>query len=201
MLSRSAKNAFAAGAAAAGLPGIAHATAPAGTPEYTPADPSEIGILATPRRNQMAHPATAEVCCVFGDPRSGGRTHEGYDYVASIGDPIGASCKGTVVRAERNDVGTCGRHVKIEHNAGYTTTYCHMNSVEVSVGQFVNQADRIGTIGMTGNAAGTVPHVHWETRLNGTPKNLNDYIPRGARTTKGSAIGFNFGGGLVCNNN
>ncbi|MBZ0252068.1 MAG: hypothetical protein K8I02_01895, partial [Candidatus Methylomirabilis sp.] len=66
MLSRSTKNAFAAGAAAASLPAIAHATAPAGTPEYTPADAGEIGALAKPKRNQMAHPATAEVCCVFG---------------------------------------------------------------------------------------------------------------------------------------
>ena len=39
--------------------------------------------------------------------------------------------------------------------------YAHMNSVSVRVGQSLKAGDRVGTLGKTGAAQGTEPHLHF----------------------------------------
>jgi len=53
----------------------------------------------------------------------------------------------------------------IKHNGTYSTQYLHMKKRNVKVGQFVEQGDVIGWVGMTGNTSG--PHVCYRFWKNG----------------------------------
>jgi murein DD-endopeptidase MepM/ murein hydrolase activator NlpD len=70
------------------------------------------------------------------------RPHRGTDFAAPIGTPILSTANGTVT---------------VKHNNTYTTQYLHMQKANVKVGQFVEQGDVIGFVGVTGYTSG--PHV------------------------------------------
>lgn len=91
------------------------------------------------------------------------RPHKGTDFAAAIGTPIIATGNGTVVESTRR--GGNGKFVKIKHNATYTTQYLHMSKRLVNVGDYIQQGDVIGKVGMTGNTGG--PHVCYRFWKNG----------------------------------
>ncbi|MBQ8752693.1 MAG: peptidoglycan DD-metalloendopeptidase family protein [Clostridia bacterium] len=67
-----------------------------------------------------------------------------------------------------------GRYIKIDHGNGLYTTYAHLNSIGVVVGQKVSQGQQIGRIGNTGNSQG--PHLHFEVIKNGVRVNPLNYV-------------------------
>ncbi|HWO24908.1 MAG TPA: peptidoglycan DD-metalloendopeptidase family protein [Kofleriaceae bacterium] len=83
-----------------------------------------------------------------------------------LGDTVGAAAAGKVTRVENLGSTSYGRWIEIAHGDGYTTRYAHLSTQTVSVGQSVNQGQKIGTVGSTGGSTG--PHLHYEQRLNGT---------------------------------
>lgn len=91
------------------------------------------------------------------------RPHKGTDYAAAIGTPILATANGTVTESTRR--GGNGKYVKIRHNGTYSTQYLHMKKQKVRRGDFVQQGDVIGWVGMTGNTGG--PHVCYRFWKNG----------------------------------
>ncbi len=91
------------------------------------------------------------------------RPHKGTDFAAAIGTPILATANGTVIESARK--GGNGNYVKIRHNSTYSTQYLHMSKRMVKVGDYVNQGDVIGKVGMTGNTSG--PHVCYRFWKNG----------------------------------
>lgn len=91
------------------------------------------------------------------------RPHKGTDFAAPFGTPIMATASGTVTKSEKR--GGNGNYVKIRHNSTYSTQYLHMSKRLVNVGDYVNQGDVIGKIGMTGNTSG--PHVCYRFWKNG----------------------------------
>lgn len=91
------------------------------------------------------------------------RPHKGTDFAASVGTPILATAKGRVIESTRR--GGNGNYVKIRHNATYSTQYLHMSKRLVKKGDFVQQGDVIGKVGMTGNTSG--PHVCYRFWKNG----------------------------------
>jgi lysostaphin len=60
--------------------------------------------------------------------------------------------------------GTYGQLVIINHSGGLQSRYAHLNEINVSVGQKVNQGDLLGTVGTTGEPTVTQPHLHFEMR-------------------------------------
>lgn len=93
------------------------------------------------------------------------RFHPGIDIGAPIGQPIVAALAGVVVSA--GPMGTYGNIVVIDHGNGFATAYAHQSRILVRAGQRVARGERIGLVGSTG--ASTGPHLHFETRVNGTP--------------------------------
>jgi Membrane proteins related to metalloendopeptidases len=97
------------------------------------------------------------------------RPHWGTDYAAPMGTPIKATSDGHVVF--RGWESGYGRVVKIKLGHKYETVYGHMSKFRKGVvaGSHVHQGQVIGYVGMSGLATG--PHLHYEFRVNGVPKN------------------------------
>ena len=91
------------------------------------------------------------------------RPHKGTDFAAPVGTPILSTANGTVTEVSRTRAN--GIYVKVKHNNTYTTQYLHMEKANVKVGQFVEQGDVIGFVGMTGYTSG--PHVCYRFWKNG----------------------------------
>lgn len=89
--------------------------------------------------------------------------HEGLDLLVARGTPVYAAAAGTVESASRNR--TSGYTVRIRHAGGYETLYAHLESMAVRAGQRVESGQRIGSVGMSGQAF--APHLHYEVRKDG----------------------------------
>jgi peptidoglycan hydrolase-like protein with peptidoglycan-binding domain len=113
---------------------------------------------------RFLRPVSAPLGDGFGYP--GGRRHDGIDFEAHSGDPVGAAGRGIVSFAGWNS-GGYGNLVVIQHRLGFETYYAHLSSISVGVGQAVAGGSVIGAVGATGRATG--PHLHFEVRLHGTP--------------------------------
>ena len=110
------------------------------------------------------------------DPATGvTKYHGGTDtccWSGTAGKSVRAAAAGTVIVATFM-AGGYGNYVVIDHGNGLTTVYGHNSSLNVSVGQHVNQGDVIAYAGQTGYATG--PHCHFEVRENGTKVNPLNY--------------------------
>jgi murein DD-endopeptidase MepM/ murein hydrolase activator NlpD len=91
------------------------------------------------------------------------RAHNGVDYHAPTGAPVGVVAPGVVTLAGWTGGG--GRTVKVRHPNGYDTEYLHLSSIAVRAGQRVSQGDLVGRVGQTGLATG--PHLHYGLKKNG----------------------------------
>lgn len=108
-------------------------------------------------------PVAGQITSSFGEPRGGGRSHEGLDIAAPTGTPISAAKAGVVSNVTSG--GSCGLGVEIDHGLNIVTRYCHLSSVAVRVGDQVATGAPIGAVGATGDATG--PHLHFEVRVRG----------------------------------
>jgi murein DD-endopeptidase MepM/ murein hydrolase activator NlpD len=97
----------------------------------------------------------------FGAPRDGQRQHAGNDIFAKRGTPVVAVVDGTVRLVTG---GRAGQGVYLDGVDGVTYYGAHMNETKVGNGQAVKRGDVIGTVGSTGNAAGTPTHLHFEVK-------------------------------------
>jgi murein DD-endopeptidase MepM/ murein hydrolase activator NlpD len=94
----------------------------------------------------------------------GDSMHTGIDYPAAAGTGVAAAGRGCV-RSAGFDRGGYGNVVVIEHRAGMTSWYAHLDTIAVSRGQCLVAGNPVGTVGSTGNSTG--PHLHFELRLRG----------------------------------
>ena len=117
-----------------------------------------------PPSGSMACPVNGAVAFTdtWGAPRSGGRTHEGVDMIAARGTPLVAIEDGTIKRMGNGGLG--GITIYLTGASGDQYYYAHLDAWAsgLSVGQSVAVGEMIGTVGNTGNAQYTVPHLHFE---------------------------------------
>ena len=97
----------------------------------------------------------------FGAERDGGRrSHRGVDIFASRGTPVLSASDGVVTRAETTPVG--GNVVWVsDASRSVRLYYAHLDSHSVERGQQVKVGEQLGTVGNTGNARTTPPHLHF----------------------------------------
>jgi len=85
--------------------------------------------------------------------------HFGLDIANRTGTAIVAADAGQVTAAGWSPLGY-GYRVIVNHNNGWVTTYNHLNTIYVSVGDYVKAGETIATMGNTGYSTG--PHLHFE---------------------------------------
>tara|TARA_E500000331_G_scaffold28635_1_gene24161 strand:- start:444 stop:1040 length:597 start_codon:yes stop_codon:yes gene_type:complete len=127
----------------------------------------------------------------WGEIRGNGeRVHEGIDIRARKGSPILAIADGRVNTVSFTQ--SSGYYIAIDHQNGWLSLYVHLNddinendnlggrqtafADGIYLGAEVIAGQTIGYVGDSGNAEGTVPHVHFEVRYMGKSYDIYDYI-------------------------
>lgn len=90
-----------------------------------------------------------------GEPKS---PHYGLDIAAPSGTKVVAPAAGIVTLAEA-DLYFSGGTLILDHGHGVSSTFIHLSSVLVGVGQRISQGQIIAEVGATGRATG--PHLDW----------------------------------------
>lgn len=101
--------------------------------------------------------------------------HNGVDLQAPGGTALYPIADGIVSNVGTNAKG--GNTVSIIYPGEISTYYAHMGTVSVHKGDKVTKDTVVGTVGDSGNAQGTAPHLHVEVRQQGQrqdPKNFFD---------------------------
>jgi hypothetical protein len=115
----------------------------------------------------------------FGDPRSGGRTHEGNDLLVPKHRPLLAAADGKVTRVQVDTGSNSGNMLTIKDEDGWWYSYIHVNNDTpgtddganplefafakgIEVGARVKAGQVVAFAGDSGNAEGTSPHLHFE---------------------------------------
>ena len=147
-------------------------------------------VASTPNAQGFVWPFPAGGVVTAGFPNYpasfGGGRHDGFDIaLAGASQKELVAAKGGIILKAVSDrpqntypyAMTYGNHVIILHDDGVTTTlYGHMERVDVVVGQRVETGQVIGLLGNSGYSTG--PHLHFEVRISGVPKNPQDYVSR-----------------------
>lgn len=102
-----------------------------------------------------------------GQPRA---PHYGIDIAAPTGTAIHAPAAGIITLVE--DLYYTGWTIIIDHGLGISSTYLHLSSVDVAVGDKVEMGAMIGKVGSTGRSTGA--HLDW--RINWYQKRLDPQL-------------------------
>ena len=121
---------------------------------------------------------------------NGNRVHEGIDIRAPKGAPVVAIADGKVNTISYSD--SSGYYIAIDHENGWLSLYVHLNddvegndnlggretafAKNIYLGAEVIAGQIIGYLGDSGNAEGTVPHVHFEVRYMGNSFDVYEQI-------------------------
>ena len=97
-------------------------------------------------------------------PRPGGRRHMGTDLFAFKGTAIVAPVSGRLVHRQGSVAGLAFYLYGDDGNVYYGA---HLDAYQSKPGR-IERGGRIGTVGNSGNARGSTPHLHLEIHLGGT---------------------------------
>lgn len=121
---------------------------------YTKDPPAKIKVpLAGVSKKQIANTWHA--------PRGTDRLHQGQDIFADRGTPVYSATNGYVYNIGENRLG--GQTVSVIGAGGRVYYYAHLDSYAEGLeeGDFVTPETKLGSVGTTGNAQGTPPHLHF----------------------------------------
>lgn len=124
---------------------------------------AELGAMPAP----IAMPVPVEgvvasrVADTFGAPRGTNRTHHGVDIFAPRGTPVRSATPGLVLAVR--DRGLGGRQVWVLGPAHERHYYAHLDDWAPALrpDDRLRAGSLVGTVGDTGNARGTPPHLHY----------------------------------------
>lgn len=102
-----------------------------------------------------------DIAATFGAPRGNDRQHAGVDIFARRGTPVLSSTRGVITTIR--DGGLGGRQVWVLGPGMERYYYAHLDdwAPGLASGDVVAAGTPLGTVGTTGNAKGTPPHLHF----------------------------------------
>jgi murein DD-endopeptidase MepM/ murein hydrolase activator NlpD len=122
------------------------------------------------------------------------RGHDGLDLQVPIGTPVLAPFSGLVIDPRVRwipwDPALYGNVVAIQSDEpmsqGYSVILVHLSSIGVPIGAHVTRGQVVGLTGISGDAAGTIPHLHLELRapfliryrIHGVIRQVDAFDPR-----------------------
>lgn len=104
----------------------------------------------------------------------GGTGHTGIDMSCSGGTPVYSMGTGVVNKVGSNALG--GNVVGIQHDKATWSYYAHLATITVQEGDKVNANTIIGTVGNSGNARSSWPHLHFGVKVNGSWVNPGQFF-------------------------
>jgi len=127
----------------------------------------------------------------WGDPRSGGRRHQGNDIFGAKHSPVVAVADGFVTAIGESN--RSGYYVRLVHRDGWETWYMHLNNDSpgsddgtggpegafapgLEEGMFVAAGTVIGYVGDSGNAERGSSHTHFELHAGRRAVNPYPYL-------------------------
>ena len=105
------------------------------------------------------------------------RGHYAIDIADRSKPAVWAAGAGTVIKASSGTWGGgYGNHIIIDHGDGLQSLYAHLDHLNVSEGDYVEQGQTLGQMGNTGRVYGaTGIHLHWEVIKNGVKQYPGNY--------------------------
>lgn len=149
-------------------PLVEASTMPLASPVITPADTAQASTQPQQQAATLMIPvlnvSAGDLIDNFSDERGGNtQLHEAIDIAAEVGTSVVAAAPGTVERQFRSDVG--GNTVYVRAMDGETIYYyAHLDEYApgLTEGMQVRRGQRLGTVGATGSAEPSSPHLHFE---------------------------------------
>ena len=102
------------------------------------------------------------------------RLHTGIDFESPEGENVKSTDDGIVVENTFDEYR--GQFILIKHGDTFSTSYSHLQSATVKVGDNVRKGQTIGYVGNTGLSKGV--HLHYEVLKNGKAVDPKDYLPK-----------------------
>jgi murein DD-endopeptidase MepM/ murein hydrolase activator NlpD len=126
--------------------------------------PSKVKTPSRSVSKSLAFPVAGKksnIGSYWGARRDGGRRkHQGIDIFARKGTPVVAISDGVIVARDKTPIG--GKTLWLKSSThSWTAYYAHLDKQMVKEGQYVRKGQVIGTVGKTGNARTTPPHLHF----------------------------------------
>lgn len=129
------------------------------------------GLMRRPPPERLLVPVEgvrpARIADTFGAPRGRTRLHQGVDIFAPRGTAVVSATDGLVVSVRERGLG--GRQVWVLGPGGERHYYAHLDDWAFGLreGDAVRAGYLLGTVGDTGNARGTPPHLHYGVYTHG----------------------------------
>jgi murein DD-endopeptidase MepM/ murein hydrolase activator NlpD len=148
---------------------------------YALATDSPAATLHSP----LAAPRPPRFVDSWGNPRSGGRRHEGIDIFAAKDTPVLSTTRGLVLRVGTNRLG--GQVVWVLGPGLERHYYAHLNRYgRFHAGDRVAAGDVLGYAGNTGNARGGPVHLHYGIYRHGAAQDPYPRLMAGSRLRNGA---------------
>ncbi len=93
------------------------------------------------------------------EPWGSSKVHKGIDIFAPTGRKVIAATYGIVIYKANLKLG--GNVIAVLGPKWHIHYYAHLDQVNVGIGSLLNRGETIGTVGITGNAKGKPPHLHY----------------------------------------
>lgn len=132
----------------------------------------------TPYKSFYKYPCSEKVIngytqeLVKNDTMGDYRSHTAVDFACEKGGKVSAINDGLVLEVKKDNL--LGRTVVIDHGGKLVASYCGLDTVNVSKGDYVTIGQMIGTLGAVPFEANGDSHLHFETTINGKSVNPLD---------------------------